>query len=88
MHCLYFVYVRKIYVRARVKTTGHWKSTDTEIAPEITVLMSDQTLFPLWFSCWGKSYPIQCEHSLIFIHSLYFIYARKIYVRTPHSKIT
>ena len=24
MHCLYFIYGRKIDVRARVKTTGHW----------------------------------------------------------------
>ena len=34
--------------------------------PEITVLMSEKTFFPLWFSCWGKSSPVQSEHRLIF----------------------
>ena len=27
MHCLFFIYARKIYVRAHVKSTRQWKST-------------------------------------------------------------
>ena len=32
---------------------------------ENTVLMCEQSLYPVWFSRLRKSYPLQCEHNLI-----------------------
>lgn len=31
---------------------------------EITVLVCEEKPYPVWFSCWHKSYPVQCERSL------------------------
>ena len=31
---------------------------------EITVLMCEQSRYPVWFSCRRKSYPVLCEHNL------------------------
>ena len=31
---------------------------------EITVLMCEQSRYPVWFSRLRKSYPVQCEHNL------------------------
>ena len=36
----------------------------TEIAPKITVLMCEQKLYPVWFSCMRKSYSVQRKHNL------------------------
>ena len=32
---------------------------------EITVLMCEEKLYPLWFSCRRKSYPVLCEHFFV-----------------------
>ena len=31
---------------------------------EITVRKREQKPYPVWFSCWRKSCPVECEHSL------------------------
>ena len=59
MHCLYFTYARKIYVRARVKIMGQWKSTYTEIAPKSVFLwvifMSLSRAFHVWVHSSAKT---------------------------------
>ena len=59
MHCLYFTYARKIYVRARVKIMGQWKSTYTEIAPKSVffwvIFMSLSRAFHVWVHSSAKT---------------------------------
>ena len=40
IHCLYFIYARKIYVRTHVKITRQWKSTLRVITIQVFAKLS------------------------------------------------
>ena len=43
---------------------AHLRSV-TEMAPKTAFLYVKHKLYPVWFSCRHKSYPVSCEHGLI-----------------------
>ena len=50
-----------------IEICAEWLHSGTEITPESLFLHVNRRPYPVWLLCQHKSYPVECEHSLMLL---------------------